>query len=512
MIKCPHCGASNKDRSKFCGDCGQPLGSAAEGTCAMCGAPNPPGSTVCSACGARLIPLSEPPSEEPGEAVEEEGEGEEVVHEEETEEAPTPPEAEVEEPLPPWVEKLQELPSEEAPEEPEAEKRLAAAEIPDWLEIPPEFEDMLSEAVPPEGEEGIARAEIPPWLEELRPGEEGVAEPREPTGPAEATGLLKGVKGILGIEPVLAIPRRAKSLPPLSFSSAAIEGAEAFDSLAREPARAKAEVVRPRRVESLLGIGLRWMIYLIVATGVVAPIFLGTNWAAANMPVTAPTIAMYEAIEELPPGSVVLVSHDYDPAVAAEMIPQAKAVLHHLMKREVRLINVSLTPEGSRFSKEVVEEVGEAHGYTNGEDYVDLGYVVGAEVGPRSIAEDLLGLGGIDFAEKIEDLALIVELAGGADYLRLWLEQVQAPYQVPMVAGVSATVDPFARPYYHNEARRQLLGLISGLVGAAEYERYSGQSGVALPSMDSQSLVHVSIVLLVLVGNVAHFGGKLRKR
>jgi hypothetical protein len=53
---------------------------------------------------------------------------------------------------------------------------------------------------------------------------------------------------------------------------------------------------------------------------------------------------------------------------------------------------------------------------------------------------------------------------------------------------------------------------MTGLVGAAEYERLRGEAGPALAGMDSQSVVHIAIVLLILVGNVAYFSGRLRGR
>ncbi len=535
MIECPHCGASNREESKFCAGCGQPLDAANKIVCPMCSAENPPDSDVCTECGARLAPVARPPSEEEPEFIEEElvmDEGlereeaaleAEEVAEEEIKEVTVELEGELEEPTPPWLEKLREVPSEEGTEEEGA--RLAPAQLPEWLEIPPEFEEMLSAAAPAVEGEDIASAEIPSWLESLRPSEQDTAPSEESSGPVEETGLLRGIRGALTIEPILAIPRRARPLSPFSLSTLEVERAHVFDRVVGEPARARVEILQPRRAETLAAATIRWLIYLIIVIAVAVPILLGSNWAAANMRVSGPTIAMYDTIQNLAAGSIVLVSHDYDPGVAAEMIPQAKAVLHHLMEREVRLINVSLTPEGPRLAQQVLEEVAEAHQYTYGEEYLNLGYIVGAEVGPRSIVQGLPSPGWTDFVEHrpfsefplasdvdgLEDIALIVELAGGADYLRLWLEQVQAPYQMPMVAGVSATADPFARPYYNNQARKQLWGLVSGLVGAAEYERHSGQPGSALASMDSQSLVHIVIVLLVLFGNLVYLSSRLRK-
>jgi hypothetical protein len=328
----------------------------------------------------------------------------------------------------------------------------------------------------------------------------------------DETGLLKGIGGTLGIEPILAIPPRAVPLEPGSPSSAAYERADLLSSVIREPARPGIEVSDRRGVEKLAASSVRWMTYLILVVAVVVPILLGSDWSESNMPTGAGTQSMYDAIDGLPQGALVLVSLDYDPGVAGEMIPQARVVLNHLMRRGVRLLSVSLTPEGARLSRRVIEELADDYGYRYGEDYLSLGYVVGVEAGPRSVVEGIRTPDWSDFVGDGEDLALIVEFAGDPQYLRLWLEQVQGPYGLPMVAGVSATVDPFARPYYLNQARRQLLGLMTGLVGAAEYERISGEVGPALASMDSQSMAHVALILLILVGNLAYFGNSLRGR
>jgi hypothetical protein len=521
VITCPHCGAANKPDSRFCGECGQPLGVPQGVTCPMCDTPNAPGVGVCAKCGAQLIPpglsFKDIPlgADEPGE----QGTGVEARLEGAPERADDVAEAKeaeagiggAEDTVPPWLKKLEGLPGERTSAELGEEGQRESSELPEWLEVPPDLEEMLAEASATVSEEGVAPAEIPSWLQALRPDrEEDDEEPAAAPGMAEITGSLKGIRGTLGIEPVVAIPRRSVPLPVVTPSSASYKKAELFGTVVREAARPGVEVAPRRRVETLMASTARWIIYAIVFVGVAVPLLLGSKWSEAHILVTSGTAAMYEAIEALPAESVVLVSYDYDPGAAGEMVPQAEAVLHHLMQREARLINVSLTPEGSRLGHQVVERVAEEHGYVLGEDYVSLGYVTGIEAAPRTIVEELRsgswgGLVGPD-----QDLSLIVEFAGTPEFLRLWLEQGQGPYGLPMVAGVSATADPYARPYYRNEAHRQLLGLMTGLVGAAEYERHSGESGLALASMDSQSVAHIAMVLLIVVGNLAYLGGRLR--
>lgn len=490
----------------------------------MCDTPHPPGITECTQCGARLLPPGVSPSEVPLEplrsaaesAPSREDEGA-VVEESDLGEVEIGEDVGVAESVgdgtvPPWLRKLEATPVGRLAEEDIGAEKLERGELPDWLELPPDFDEMLTEAALVT-EERVAPAEIPPWLEALRPEpEEGMEEPAQAAGPTEVAGLLKGIRGTLGIEPILAIPRRSVPVEPVARSTAARERAELFGAVVREPARPGVTIARRRRVETLAASSARWMMYLIIAAAAAVPILLGSTWSEANMTVTGGTTAMYEAIEGLPQGAVVLVSHDYDPGVAGEMIPQARVVLNHLLERGAQVISVSLTPEGARLSRRVLDEVAVSQGYAEGEGYQNMGYVVGVEAGPRAVVEALSTAGWSDLVGGAEDISLMVEFAGAPEYLRLWLEQVQGPYGIPMVAGVSATADPFARPYYRNEASRQLLGLMTGLVGAAEYERLSGEAGPALASMDSQSLVHIAIVLLILVGNVAYFGGRLRGR
>jgi hypothetical protein len=62
-----------------------------------------------------------------------------------------------------------------------------------------------------------------------------------------------------------------------------------------------------------------------------------------------------------------------------------------------------------------------------------------------------------------------------------------------------------ATDYYPYLSSKQLVGLIGGMKGAAEYEKRFDITGDARRGMDAQSLVHVIVALLVILGNVALF-------
>ena len=64
MPVCPHCDARNPDEFRFCGQCGNSLGTT---TCAACGASNPEGQAFCGQCGTRLgapVAVAPPPTVE----------------------------------------------------------------------------------------------------------------------------------------------------------------------------------------------------------------------------------------------------------------------------------------------------------------------------------------------------------------------------------------------------------------------------------------------------------------
>jgi hypothetical protein len=68
-----------------------------------------------------------------------------------------------------------------------------------------------------------------------------------------------------------------------------------------------------------------------------------------------------------------------------------------------------------------------------------------------------------------------------------------------MVAGVTAVSAPEYYPYLQSH---QLLGLLGGMAGAAEYEKARNEKGTATRGMDAQSLAHFFVALCILLGNV----------
>ncbi len=418
--------------------------------------------------------------------------------------------------VPAWLAELQI----EAPEAAAAiiEETAVDGELPDWL--------MQAEIEP---DESLAPAEIPGWLLALKPTElrEAGAELPAPEVRewSEESGILTGIPGTLPVEMLIAQPRAIAVTESLDLTVEDSPPAQLFSEIVSTPPEAAPkELVIPGA--DVLPKAARWIIYAILILVVAVPIIIGEPLLERTIEPTAATVEMHSTIESLDSLAPVLVAFDYDPASSGEMDPIARELIGHLMDREVRLVVVSLLPAGPATAQSLLDELADTHtsyahaeGY--GERYVNLGYLPGQAAAVRLLGlsvgdalprdfygkplRDLPVMEGLDSAR---DFALIVELAATQDTLRWWVEQAGTPLAIPVGTGASASVVPFARPYYETESR-QLVGLVGGVPDAVAYEALaSGQitpTGSSAARLDSQSGAQLLFILVILAGNVAHF-------
>ena len=412
-----------------------------------------------------------------------------------------------------------------------------ATEAPDLEEVPPfigvevkELTDILEQSLPevPLTEaDGLAAADIPDWLLALRPREAG-EELTEVQEILELSGPLAGIRSVLPVEPIISLPHltrpesAAVEISPVSGDLFAEIVAQSSVSAAAKPKRAGA------RLGLVVGVQ-RVLIYLLLLAAVVVPILVGPIYGRLNAAELQAGVEPFYAVLDgrgrvaLADDALVVVAFDYNPASAAELSLQARAIVDHLMRRGVRIMAISLFPEGAALAWDVLDELATERGYTYGENYIHLGYLPnqpvsvrhflnvgptgegqsdyrnGRPVGQYAIAQDVDSLSSVD---------LVVELAGNESTLRTWIEQITARTDVPVVAGVSAATAPYVRPYLDSG---QLQALLVGLPGAAEYEAQSGRPGRAIDSLGSQAAAQAVIVLLILLGNLVHLvtrGGK----
>jgi hypothetical protein len=260
----------------------------------------------------------------------------------------------------------------------------------------------------------------------------------------------------------------------------------------------------------------RLIIYLVLLVAVTLPLLLGESLLPRAVDPSPAAQALYEQIESLDNNAPVLVAFDYDPTASGEMDVVAGEIVGHLADREARIVALSLLPAGPATAQSLLEKVAPQS------NYVNLGYLPGqaaavrllSQSWDRAVGQDFEGtaladLSALDQVSTLEDFDLVIELAATQDSLRWWVEQADASSDISLGAGVSASVEPLARPYYETE-EQQLVGLVAGVSGAAMYEPLrSGQDAPAdalAVRLDAQLAASLVLISILLLGNIVYLG------
>lgn len=262
----------------------------------------------------------------------------------------------------------------------------------------------------------------------------------------------------------------------------------------------------------------RW-IYVLVWLAVIVPFLIPVKLPISISPEAR---SLYDAVDALPDSSTVMLVFDYYPSTMAETEPMAVAAARHFFSKDCRVITLSNIPLGGpSMAETVTRRIAAEYGKEYGIDFVNLGYKYGyvsvlkgmglsiENIFPTdNSGTPLSELPLMDSITNYEQISFIFEVADNAtaDY---WVSIVNAGYGVPMGVGATAVMAP---KFYAFLGSDQIVGLLGGMKGAAEYEILIGHPDTAFRGMDVQSMVHLLIILMVLMGNICFFIGKREKR
>lgn len=257
----------------------------------------------------------------------------------------------------------------------------------------------------------------------------------------------------------------------------------------------------------------RQWIYLSLAILVALPLFVRLPLPFFVGP---QAMGLYQAVEKLPPGKVVLLAMDWGPATKGESMWQAQAVIEHLFKENKPFIITGYDILGPQLSEELAEELSKKYGAKYGENWVNVGFITGglafllrmSKNFKEAFKEDsvyhkpLSTYPVAKMVRDIHDIGLIVNVTGSGSYGD-WII-IQTTYQVPLAVACTAVITPDLYPFLDS---KQLIGMLSGLKGAAEYETLINGSHkkTTLQMMMSQSMAHLLIIILIILGNIGLF-------
>lgn len=271
--------------------------------------------------------------------------------------------------------------------------------------------------------------------------------------------------------------------------------------------------------ERMMNIDRRW-IYLFVGLCVIIPLIRPIGLPTFTTPYTQ---ALFDYIDNVPPdGPAVLISFDFDPATAAELLPMAEAILRHCFAKDINVLCLGLYPTYIGMINIALSNVKDDYGAKSGEEFVFLPYVPGVTAVMLSIGEDIKGTFSRDYygipldslpmmrhIRNYDDIALVLSISG-TQLPRHWAVLVGTTYHVEVGVGTTAVS---AAEFYTFLQTGQFVGMLGGLKGAAEYENLievkgyvkRGTRKIASMGMDAQSFVHILMIVLIVIGNIAYF-------
>jgi hypothetical protein len=259
----------------------------------------------------------------------------------------------------------------------------------------------------------------------------------------------------------------------------------------------------------------RWL-YLILALLVVGPLVRPLYFP---LEVSAPVRGFYDAIRQVPDGSMVLMSCDYDPASRPEMVPMTITALRQLFDKHCRVVVTVLWNGGPGIVDQTLRRVASEYPDKRyGVDWVNLGYKAGNEAVMVLMGQGVANAYPVDYSnhatndytalpimKDVRDYSsfrLMVSISAGYPGTKEWVQQVNSRFHLPMISGSTAVQAPEFYPYLQSG---QLRGLLGGMAGAAEYEKLRHERGSATRGMDAQSLAHVFVAICILLGNAVQW-------
>lgn len=261
---------------------------------------------------------------------------------------------------------------------------------------------------------------------------------------------------------------------------------------------------------------------MLIAIGIPIVNPIGTPFA-----ISTNTRVFYENIDNLKPGDVVCMSFNYSLAQKDECDPQAEIILRHIFehKKGIKLFTADFVAHGPLLSEnnfDFLFDQGIGSDWEYGEDYAHLGFASGAENAIAAFADDIVktfprdrkGNNTADLplmqgVENAGDIDLMIHFTATASHVPQVVRQVVIPHNTKVVSPLASVCVLVNLPYVDSG---QIAAYLDGLGGAGEYETIYGYSGRGTSAMDAYTFGHLTIIFLIVAGNILYYLDPDRKK
>lgn len=390
-----------------------------------------------------------------------------------------------------------------------------ADDLPDWLATA-SLEKKTKKPEEPVSEElnpaALEAASLPAWLQAMRPSstENTTAPAKEQAAPQDDLELLPGIEGTLS-----GAQAGGEYRKPVGYGSA-LKVSERQKNNANLLASLVEEPVFEQEIEET---GLKkhqkviWR--LLLALALITIILLsGTFFGSYTVqPALFPpeVVAVYDMVNALPADKPVLLTGDFEAAVAGELSWSSQTLLEHLMRRNLNLVILSTNPTGTTILNGQLNAAGQKiDGYDLSTHLVNLGYLPGGATGLQLMSGNLRealpfthdlqaawNSAVLQPVNSLSDFGAVIVLSDKSENARVWIEQIQPVLNTtPLAFVVSAQAAPLLQPYYLSG---QVAGYVAGFNGSLAYEKIFAQSSGAAQHLSAFqfSVLFVSVILLL---------------
>ncbi len=283
--------------------------------------------------------------------------------------------------------------------------------------------------------------------------------------------------------------------------------------------------------ERLMQLDRRWVFLFLVLVCIVA----------YAVPFEVPILvepeveSIFQFVEDLPPGSIIFVAIDYDPNSLAELHPMAYTIIEQAWRQNKRTIFTALSQNGPGMADQLIRDITDSlrhekvyNGVTyppreivNGVDYAFLGYkpyyalvilgmgqdfripfpadYYGTPLDSLPMMQGVINYGQVD---------LVVDLSSG-NITDAWINYGQGRFGFALALGLTGVS---TAQYYPYLGSGQVIGIMGGLLGAAQYEKLADNPGRAMDGMKVQLWAHIVIIIFIIMGNIGYFAARRRQK
>jgi len=229
---------------------------------------------------------------------------------------------------------------------------------------------------------------------------------------------------------------------------------------------------------------------------------------------------LFQAIDAVPEGGMVVVSTNWSASTQGENRPQTRVVLEHCMRKRLRFALIAFDPQSTNLAQELAEEMAREHGYEYGVKWVNWGYRADVPGTLKAMMQDIVGTYSTDSRQRrplqeltvmqgirtLRDVGAIVEVSPSGNH-KYWIQFVVGSVKAPFCYAPTSIIAPELYQYLDSG---QIKGMLFGIKGAAEYESLLGMKGFTTRAISPVSLTLVLLFVLIALGNWGLYAARRR--